>query len=1037
MTQTGVVNRDVAVDRADGDAVEALLASVLEDVGVLTGAETIVLIEVARGSQPGRVVMSGPAGVEHWLAHPLARDSSGLAAMMQTDGQLAVASGLALQDLRRSLNMLPDAVQTVVTVPLRTPGETLGFGMLGFHDLRRPREQSRRIFSAAASQLALAIQQQRLTDSLRDQAEESRILLELAHLSTTTLELDAMLGRFITRAVELTSADKGSIWLLSEDGAELIPAALVGMSAGFVAEWKRQRFRLDDQPLSAEALRTLGPVAIPDAAADPRADPAALELFGERALLVVPIVSAGTPLGTLFLNDEHLRERHTPWEIEIAEAIASQAGAAIQLSRLFAASEAGRRELQSAFRQFGQVLGASGDPDAALGVLGELALQMMHADFGMIFLVRDDRIEATAAVGREIPGDSRHAVPGGPVARAIEEIQTVHVSDARELEGKVPAVVDAAGHPYAYLVAPLQIGEAALGALAVARTSSFADEEIELLAAFGRGAAVAVQRAEILESLERRVVELSSLQRVSQTLTSLSSIGETIENIVRAVGTLTDAERCVVLLFDQQTERLEPQAPGLGVSEDLLASLTVEADAESGALRALSTGEPYVNNRPASEDAPADVGVLRDRNLLICPMRVGDEPVGVIRVSNRSGGFGGDDIRLLSIFAGQAAVVIKNVMLYQEEAREREQLEAIFVSASDAIVIVDDDVRVVRMNLAAEQLTGWTQAEALGKPAPDVLALHGTDGQPIDTTHPLRWVQMERSAIAYREQMVAARDGRMIEVVASYAYVPGPAGEGGLGLAIVRDLSAAKQVERLKSDFVSFVSHELRTPLSLIKGYASTLLRPGLDLDEETGHRFMQGISDAADRLGLIVNNLLNASRIESGLYVPRLRKLALGELVAAVVDEMSAQAVGRLSLVWEADGAQVHADQEQLRLVVSNIIGNAIRYAAPHGDGPIMVVGRPQEGGFGVEVTDNGPGISSDDLSRIFEKFYRGAAADQVTVPGSGLGLYICRSLIEAHGGRVWANSTEGQGTTVGFWLPAYAAAAEDGDTLGAGLDG
>ena len=183
--------------------------------------------------------------------------------------------------------------------------------------------------------------------------------------------------------------------------------------------------------------------------------------------------------------------------------------------------------------------------------------------------------------------------------------------------------------------------------------------------------------------------------------------------------------------------------------------------------------------------------------------------------------------------------------------------------------------------------------------------------------------------------------GRTVEVAASYAHVPGPAGQGPLAVAILRDLSAAKQIERMKSDFVSFVSHELRTPLSLIRGYASTLMRPDLSLEHDTRERFIQGISDAADRLGLIVDNLLNASRIESGRFVPRLRVVDLRTVVEPVVEEMQAGAVGRLFLIWEAGEAPVSIDADQIRVVLSNLIGNAVRYAVPHSDGPVVIAVR------------------------------------------------------------------------------------------------
>ncbi|MBM4436195.1 MAG: histidine kinase, partial [Actinobacteria bacterium] len=173
-------------------------------------------------------------------------------------------------------------------------------------------------------------------------------------------------------------------------------------------------------------------------------------------------------------------------------------------------------------------------------------------------------------------------------------------------------------------------------------------------------------------------------------------------------------------------------------------------------------------------------------------------------------------------------------------------------------------------------------------------------------------------------------------------------------MGILRDLSAARQIERMKSDFVSLVSHELRTPLSLIKGYASTVLRPGLAIAPDTQDRFLQGISGATDRLAQIINNLLNASRIESGLFVPRLAVASLRAFIEPVVQDLQPQAVGRIALIWDGEPPNVRVDAEQMRLVISNIIGNAIRYAIPHTEHPIVLTVRAVDDGTTILVSDS-----------------------------------------------------------------------------------
>ena len=1008
---------EAAASAPQYETVDPHLASALADAAVICRAPLLAVIEQATDQSAARVTVTTPDSTSCWTAP--AEDVAGILDT-RTSGRDVVPL-----DRLRALEVipgLPPATRVLVTAPLGDPDDRLGCLIVGFNFSRRLDPARRRLAAAAGRQVGLATRHHREIGVLREQAEESRILLELAQLPTSTWELDRIMDRFIARAVELTSADKGSIWRLSDDGQDLIPTALAGMPAEFVTRWKAQRFARRDQPLSAEALRTRKPVAIPDAAEDPRTDKIALQMFGERALLVVPIISGGQALGTLFLNNVYPRERHTPREIEIAQLIASQAGAAMRLSGLFDTSERGRRDMESALRQFGDILAAGSDPAAAIESIASLAEQMMTADGAAIYRARNGILTRVAATGALTSMAVEAPETSGRLGEVLTERLPLRLDASREIAADLGLVVAATAPDFSYIAVPLLVGDKSLGVLVVIRsTAPFIDREADVLRAFARGAGVAMQRSDMLDALERRVVELSSLQRAAHTLTSLSSLRQTLDNVVEGVHALTGSGHCAVLLVNPDRGGLEVYNDPIGVDRAFVAHLARTSGPDSLAMRAIHADEPLVFNDLVDPSPPdlADGIASHERNLLLAPMKDGDEAVGLIRVANRPEGFTVDDVRVISIFADQAASVVRNVVLFQAQTRERDQLDAIFGSASDGIVIADAHARVVRLNRAAEVMLGWDEVTAERRPVSEVLALQDAEGRSLTTTHPLEWVHLQRSPIAYREQWVKTRDDRTVEIAASYAFVPGPAGAE-LAVAILRDLSAARQVERLKSDFVSFVSHELRTPLSLIKGYASTLLRPGLALPGDTQNRFLQGISDASDRLAAIVNNLLNVSRIESGLFVPRLRVADLRDVVAPVVQEMKAHAAGRISLVALDHEAVVLVDQEQLRLVVSNVIGNAIRHAIAHSDDPIVVILRAENDGYVIEVSDSGPGISEEDLPHIFEKFYRGSGEDQPTVPGSGLGLYICQNIVEAHNGRIWAHSPKGGGATIGFWLPA-----------------
>ncbi|MFN2566115.1 MAG: sensor histidine kinase, partial [Gemmatimonadaceae bacterium] len=238
----------------------------------------------------------------------------------------------------------------------------------------------------------------------------------------------------------------------------------------------------------------------------------------------------------------------------------------------------------------------------------------------------------------------------------------------------------------------------------------------------------------------------------------------------------------------------------------------------------------------------------------------------------------------------------------------------------------------------------------------------------------------------------------------------------------VFDLTPIRRLEAVRRDFAANVSHELKTPLTVVSGFAETLLHDP-DLSREERRHFAETIMANATRMQRIVDDLLDLSRIESGGWTPDPAWVDAEGLVRDVFTTVEASARSKgLRLVSEAGrGARVYADPTALRQVLCNLVENAVRYTAT---GAVTVSAEEGPSGTWVRVRDTGVGIAPEHLSRIFERFYRVDAARSRSEGGTGLGLAIVKHLVEAHGGRVHAESEPGRGTTVSAFFPAKAAA-------------
>lgn len=386
-----------------------------------------------------------------------------------------------------------------------------------------------------------------------------------------------------------------------------------------------------------------------------------------------------------------------------------------------------------------------------------------------------------------------------------------------------------------------------------------------------------------------------------------------------------------------------------------------------------------------------------------------------------------EHVRYLGLVRRELALAFRTAQLRGELGRERATLAAILDGASDAIIAVGRDRRITRLNRAAARLIGGAAREGVGATCSAFLGClppgAPTDGAPESSPNSVPVAQacgrtcpfldvLGHGRPVVREQVVRSAGGEEIPVAASYAPMSGePAG----AVAVLRDLRSVRALDELKSSLVATVSHELRTPLALISGHTQSLLHLGLDAGSSRHH--LERIGDAVDRLGVLIDEILDVGRLESDQLVLVRRPTDLSELLRGFAAEQAELPAAPPVTIRVGQLPPVDVDPTRIRQVLANLQANAAKYAGP--DAQVTIRARTQ-GPSSVIVTfaDDGPGIANAERDHVFERFFRGGRVRETRIGGNGLGLYICRRLVEEHGGWMRLDAPR-HGTSISFRLP------------------
>jgi|DewCreStandDraft_5_1066085.scaffolds.fasta_scaffold00070_152 PAS domain S-box-containing protein len=349
------------------------------------------------------------------------------------------------------------------------------------------------------------------------------------------------------------------------------------------------------------------------------------------------------------------------------------------------------------------------------------------------------------------------------------------------------------------------------------------------------------------------------------------------------------------------------------------------------------------------------------------------------------------------------------------------QLAAVLDQSPDAVVRLSAAGQIQLVNAAFERLTGWQRVDAVGRPFHELLAPRDERGAPLPTIAALLAPSTNGTrASRYLEGTIAALDGTRLPVSFAIAALRDPDGRLNGAVITMHDLRRAESADALRASFLAVVSHELQTPLSIIKGYASTLARPDRAWSADTLREGLAVIEEEADRLSRLIDDLLVASRIQAvGLTAERI-PVDLPSLVTRLLRRFqTAHPEHRFRALCARDVPSVLADHEKIEMVLRNLLDNAVKHAPPGSTIRVRVQPEPDRRAVRVSVYNRGPRIPAAARERVFERFYQVDGGDARRTRGAGLGLFICRAIIQAHNGHIWIEENRRPGTTVVFTLP------------------
>ncbi len=687
------------------------------------------------------------------------------------------------------------------------------------------------------------------------------------------------------------------------------------------------------------------------------------------------------------------------WSPPLLLSLGNALSMALVNTRLFSAIREERDRLRLLYG-ISRELATALDPDQLLSRIIQHTVAAVNAERGSIIIAPESgrpsqRIVARFGMDQSVSEPvAASLLTSGLSGWVIQHRTVARIADVR-LDKRWVDLPSTSKRVRSALAVPLIREDQVLGVMTLThpRVDHFSNADLELVRSVSAQAAVAIENAHLFAELEQRVFDLEGLNSTSRELTSALDPMDVARRVALRCAEMLDAPLVALVHVEEEHTAIWPMVTLVdGIEQPLMTLGPVRA--------ALNQSQPLLlANAGAQAKLLSNGETPLGETWLGVPLVLGESIDGVLIAAHaRANAFDAYERQLMTALAGQAAVAMESARLYATAAEERTTLAGVIEAVSDGILLTDNGTIVVA-NPAAGRIIGTSNAKLLNEPLSKIYPM-----LPPLTPQTV----LENHEITINDNVYAVTVSPLREHT----------GIAGGQVVVLQDITHFKELDALKSRFVSMVSHDLKSPLTAIQGYAQLVANGHMGDVTEMQKQALQAVIRNSSAMTSLISDLLDLGRIEAGLSL----KLEVCDLIPVIIDVIEEQGMRaeqkKIKLIKKLpDELKLTADPSRLRQVIANLVSNAVKYT-PNG-GSVVVKASVKDDTAEISIHDTGLGIPAEDLEHIFDRFYRVKRDADSTTEGTGLGLAIAKGIVDEHDGEIKVESKLNKGSIFRIKLP------------------